>query len=176
MGSRKKKKRTSSRRPVTPNTKRRLPLFKVALMVVGVAVAAGLLLYSVRQSRPDRATLSSSGDSKGPEARSSEKAGNFRNLVGRWLRPDGGYVMEIRSVDSGGRMDAAYFNPRPIHVSRAEASWKKGVQQVFIELRDTGYPGSTYTLIYNRQQDMLIGTYFQAAIGQNFEVVFGRAK
>jgi len=48
--------------------------------------------------------------------------------------------------------------------------------QVFIELRDTGYPGSTYTLIYNLQQDMLTGIYYQAAVNQSFEVVFVRKK
>ena len=89
MGSRKKK-RISSRRPVTPGTKRRLPLFKVGLIVVAVAVAAGLWLYSVRQHGPDRATVSPSETTNSPEAVPSEKTGDFLNLVGRWLRPDGG--------------------------------------------------------------------------------------
>jgi hypothetical protein len=41
-------------------------------------------------------------------------------LRGRWVRPDGGYVIEVRDAQAGGRLDAAYFNPRPINVSRAE--------------------------------------------------------
>ena len=41
-------------------------------------------------------------------------------LRGRWVRPDGGYVIEVRDTQAGGRVEAAYFNPRPIKVSRAE--------------------------------------------------------
>jgi hypothetical protein len=40
-------------------------------------------------------------------------------LRGRWVRPDGGYVIEIREAQAGGGPDAAYLNPRPINVSRA---------------------------------------------------------
>jgi hypothetical protein len=100
----------------------------------------------------------------------------FHRLVGRWLRPDGGYVLDIRNISSGGRMQAAYFNPRPINVSQAEISRKNGGLEVFVELRDTGYPGSTYTLVYDPQQDMLSGIYYQASIGQSFEVIFVRTK
>jgi hypothetical protein len=38
------------------------------------------------------------------------------------------------------------------------------------------YPGSSYTLIYHSQQDMMTGIYFQATMGQSFEVMFVRAK
>lgn len=73
-------------------------------------------------------------------------------------------------------MEASYFNPRLINVSRAEVFRKKGGLEIFVELRDTGYPGSTYTLSYNPEQDMLTGIYFQATMGQSFEVIFVRAK
>ena len=79
-----------------------------------------------------------------------------------------------KPVQADGRMDAAYFNPRPIHVVRAETSWKNGRQEVFIELQDTGYPGSTYTLDYNPAQDAFTGVYFQAVINKGFEVIFVR--
>ena len=72
-------------------------------------------------------------------------------------------------------MDAAYYNPKSIHVSRAAASLNDGTVAVFIELKDVGYPGSTYTLVYRLQQDILSGFYFQAAVNQTFEVVFVRA-
>ena len=39
-----------------------------------------------------------------------------------------------------------------------------------------GYPGSTYTLTYNPAKDMLVGFYYQAAMQQNFDVVFARMK
>lgn len=49
-------------------------------------------------------------------------SGGFDTLNGRWLRPDGGYVSEIRSVDASGKIDAAYLNPRPISSANAEAT------------------------------------------------------
>jgi hypothetical protein len=98
----------------------------------------------------------------------------LQKLVGRWLRPDGGYVLEIRSVDTRGKMEAAYLNPRPIHVARAEVSRDGSSAKIFVELRDVNYPGSTYTLIYEPTNDRLKGIYFQAALKQQFEVFFER--
>jgi len=46
----------------------------------------------------------------------------------------------------------------------------------FVELRDVNYPGSTYTLVYQAENDRLYGIYYQAALGQMFEVEFVRAK
>jgi hypothetical protein len=48
--------------------------------------------------------------------------GSFDKLNGRWLRPDGGYVLDIRSVDASGKIDAVYLNPKPINIAKAEAS------------------------------------------------------
>ena len=86
----------------------------------------------------------------------------FEKLKGRWLRPDGGYIVEIRSVESGGKMEVSYSNPRPIHVAQAQATQDGAVTKVFIELRDVNYPGSTYTLAYDPENDQLKGIYFQA--------------
>jgi hypothetical protein len=97
-------------------------------------------------------------------------------LVGKWQRPDGGYIVEIRSVDASGKLDVGYFNPNPINVSRAAAWRDKGTSKLVIELRDVNYPGSIYTLEYNPQSDQLFGQYFQAALQQTFEVVFSRMK
>jgi hypothetical protein len=85
-------------------------------------------------------------------------------------------VIEIRSAQPNGVLDASYFNPRPIHVSRAEWRGEKGRLQVFIELRDTNYPGSTYTVRYVSEQDRLVGEYFQAVHRQTFNVEFVRQK
>jgi hypothetical protein len=98
----------------------------------------------------------------------------FEKLTGRWQRPDGGYILEVRSVEPGGRMDAAYFNPQPINVSKAEALQGGGTVGIFIELRDVNYPGSTYTLTYDPANDSLKGIYFQAALKQTFDVYFIR--
>ena len=48
--------------------------------------------------------------------------GGFDALNGRWLRPDGGYIFEIRAVDANGKIDAFYLNPQPINVAKAEAT------------------------------------------------------
>jgi hypothetical protein len=85
-------------------------------------------------------------------------------------------MIAVRSVDPGGRVDAAYFNPRPINVSRAEAVLKGKTARLFIELRDEGYPGSTYTLEYDSTNDALAGVYFQAVLQQSFNVIFVRLK
>ncbi len=103
-------------------------------------------------------------------------AADFQPLMGRWQRTDGGYVIEIDRIDADGKIAAGYFNPRPINVSQAQASMQKGYIKVEVELRDTGYPGSRYTLIYDQPNDRLIGFYYHAVSGQNFDVVFERQK
>ncbi|MBL9129430.1 MAG: hypothetical protein JNL97_17390 [Verrucomicrobiales bacterium] len=98
-------------------------------------------------------------------------------LVGRWLRPDGGYVLNIRSVDGAtGRLDLEYLNPRPIHVAQAEAKEAGGKVAVFVELQDEGYPGSIYRLTYVPQADQMVGTYYQPAADQTFDVEFVRIR
>ena len=100
----------------------------------------------------------------------------FERLKGRWLRDTGGYIIEIRKVREGGKLEAAYFNPRSIHVGRAEAVEQGGMVKVSVELRDVNYPGSTYTLIHDAKNDRLVGRYFQAVTGETFDVTFVRLK
>jgi hypothetical protein len=100
----------------------------------------------------------------------------FDRLKGRWFRPDGGYVIDIRNIDASGKMDAGYFNPRRINVSQAEASREGDAIKVFIELRDVNYPGATYNLAYDPQRDQLRGVYYQPALQQSFDVVFIRMR
>ena len=76
--------------------------------------------------------------------------GGFDALNGRWLRPDGGYVLEIKAVDASGKIDAVYLNPKPINIAKAEATRDGSTLNVFVELRAPNYPGSTYTLTYDR--------------------------
>ena len=97
-------------------------------------------------------------------------------LIGRWVRPDGGYVLDIRDVQDNGTLDASYYNPRSINVARAEWRRENGRLAVFIELCDKNYPGSQYTLRYFPEEDALAGTYFQAVHKQTFEIIFIRQK
>jgi hypothetical protein len=101
-------------------------------------------------------------------------------LRGRWVRGEDPYVLEIRSAAADGTLEAGYFNPSPIRVARATASRDgKGATQVFVLLDDPvnpGYRGCTYDLVYDPQQDLLVGTYFQAVQGQRYEIAFNRMK
>jgi hypothetical protein len=101
---------------------------------------------------------------------------DYGRLEGKWLRPDGGYVLELRDVKSEGTLKAAYFNPRPINVGKAE--WRRidDRLQVFVKLQDVNYPGSTYMLVYDPEHDRLIGYYYQAVTKGTYEVVFVRKK
>ena len=103
-------------------------------------------------------------------------ADDFQLLMGRWQRADGGYVIEIRSIAPDGTIKAGYFNPRPINVENAQASMHKEQIKVEVKLRDVGYPGSAYTLIYVPEKDALLGSYFQAVSRQYFDVLFVRMK
>jgi len=94
-------------------------------------------------------------------------------LQGRWIRTDAPYVIEL-SHAKGGSLQAAYFNPKPIHVGKTETAQQGGVVQVLIELQDVNYPGSTYVLSYDRTQDMLKGIYFHPVSKQSYEIGFVR--
>lgn len=101
---------------------------------------------------------------------------DFSRLKGRWERPDGGYVLEIRNIAADGKADAGYFNPSAIKVERAQIYSEAGATKVFVILRDVNYPGCTYTLAYDTQTDQLVGQYFQAAMQQTYDISFSRLK
>lgn len=100
----------------------------------------------------------------------------LEKLKGKWERPDGGYVLEVRSVDAEGKVDAGYFNPSPIHVARGLAYREAGATKLFIELRDVNYPGCTYKLEFDPKTDQLFGQYYQATMDQTYEITFARMK
>ena len=101
---------------------------------------------------------------------------SFQRLEGRWVRPDGGYILELRNIKKDGSVTAAYFNPKPIKVFHAKSSHKEGRIHLVVELRDANYPGSTYNLLYDPMSDRLKGTYFQAVDRLSFDIEFMRAK
>ena len=103
-------------------------------------------------------------------------ASDYQPLVGRWARTDGDYMIEIKNITADGKAEAGYFNPRPINVARAEASRDGGVLRLFMELRDSGYPGCLYKLTFDKAASRLTGTYFQAAQNETYEVMFEKMK
>ena len=58
------------------------------------------------------------GEEKGSVSAVEITKPDFSALKGRWMRTDGGYILSVKDVDPGGKMDAAYYNPRPINVSK----------------------------------------------------------
>lgn len=95
-------------------------------------------------------------------------------LVGNWLRTDGDYRIEIFKVNDDGTLVAHYFNPNPINVGKANWEEREGSLNISVELRDVNYPGSTYSLIYVPERDILTGDYYQAVEGIIFSVEFLR--
>ncbi len=115
------------------------------------------------------------GESGNPQKQTQVQT-DFQRLEGRWVRPDGGYVLEFWDIKKDGSVSAAYFNPRPINVFSAKWSRGEGKINLFVELRDVNYPGSKYNLQYDPKSDRLKGTYFQAVEKQTFNIEFVRAK
>jgi len=93
-------------------------------------------------------------------------------LIGKWVRPNGGYILDIKSINRDGKIEMAYLNPRPINVSKAQANTKAGKIKLFIELRDKGYPGSYYTLTFDSETNRLVGVYHHLVLNQNFDIYF----
>ncbi len=143
----------------------------IFVLVAGVCLIIGAAVWKFSQNTSGSAHISSQQPTSRLKTNPAETI-DFKDLIGRWIRRDGGYVIEIRSVDVQGKMDAGYYNPRPINVSVAEASKDNNIVKVFIELRDVGYPGSTYSLTYMPNENVMIGIYYQAKLGQAFEVIF----
>ena len=142
---------------------------------------AAVLLLPALACRPRDNAVASSGSasavSPGAPATApapASAAPTPDKLIGRWLRSDSDYTIEIAGVAPDGKLDVRYLNPNPIHVSRAEAVVAHGALNVLVELQDKGYPGSYYTLSYDPGSDSLSGVYNHLGLNQQFEVVFSR--
>jgi hypothetical protein len=154
-------------------------------ILVAIAIAAHLLLSRDRTPQRKSAeepstspeTSAAVAETESDSSPADDSAGatvDFDKLQGRWMRTDAGYQIDIKQVKADGSLQAAYYNPSPIRVAEAKASQEAGAAKVFIELRDVGYPGCTYDLTYDAQQDCLRGIYFQAAQQQEYPVEFVR--
>ncbi|MSR62927.1 MAG: hypothetical protein EXS08_10835 [Planctomycetes bacterium] len=133
-----------------------------------LALALGTLLLTAACAQS-----AAGGGSAAPTT--APKQAEEKRLLGKWRRPDGGYVLDIRAAAVDGILDVGYFNPNPIHVS--QSTWERSGESdlaVFIELRDTGYPGATYRLQYRATDDTLAGAYTQPSVGETFDVEFAR--
>ena len=145
---------------------------RTILLALTVAVLAIVMVGFLVSSRPSGAARGQSPTSPAPVT--AEPPSLYGALLGRWARTDGDYLLEVRAVDGTGKAQVGYFNPRPIHVARAEARREGEQLTIVIVLEDVGYPGSYYTLRYSPTDKQLSGEYYQAALQQTFEVIFTR--
>jgi hypothetical protein len=162
----------SNPRPSSASKRTRNVTLVVAATAVVILVAVVWKLSGNGPTGPERSSRPFTTDrsSRAPEAHDAEV--DLQRLVGDWRRPDGGYVLRVRSVAADGTVDAAYLNPKPVGISMARASSLQGSATLFVEFDDVNYRGSTYELVHVPDRNILHGSYFQAALGQTFEVVF----
>lgn len=111
----------------------------------------------------------------GPKPAATTTSSVFAPLTGRWVRPDGGYMLMVHGVEADGKANVGYYNPNPIRVVNAQAMVEGDTLKLFVELRDVGYPGCTYRLSYDKARDRLVGVYYQAAQQQHYDIIFERA-
>ena len=142
---------------------------KAAQNLIAAALVCALVWTAAQAQQPSAAPNSPAAVAPGPQEA-------FGVLLGRWVRPDGGYVITIKAVDASGKLDASYANPSPLPFYTAEATSEGDALKLFFELRAGGYNGSTYTLNYDAASDRLIGVYDQVVVKQKFDVVFVRDK
>jgi hypothetical protein len=147
----------------------------VASVVFALAAAALTVAVGCRAREATPAVDSARAPQGTPTAPAPASAAPTADkLVGRWLRSDADYTIEIASVGPDGKLDARYFNPNPIRVSRAETAAQDGKRLMALELQDRGYPGNFYALVYDPGSDSLLGVYNHLGLNQQFEVSFSR--
>src|SRR5262245_48220081 len=105
----KRPERTSNARP----SEKKFPT--LAVLVLAVALVAGVFLWRKHAGQPDTSSATAQAPAVTATNTSDHPSTNapfatttkpeFQKLKGRWLRPDGGYVLEIRSIDSTGAVD-----------------------------------------------------------------------
>jgi hypothetical protein len=130
-------------------------------------ICAGILLVSACSEKKE--SKSDTG-----KVKQENLPGITEQVTGKWLRMDGGYVLHIDKFNADSTLNAVYLNPKPIHISENQWKIQDGYLYFFIKFDDEGYPGSYYSLGYYPEEDKLFGIYYQAVMGQKFDVIFER--
>jgi len=167
------KKPSATNGSVQPTSQKIVPVALLMIIVVGLAI---LFWPRKPQQASQPGPANTNPPAPAPTSVTAESKPDFKAVLGNWFREDGGYRLELTSAESNGQLQAAYFNPRPINVSLATVTNDGGTLKIRVELNDVGYPGCVYSLAHDRMNDRLIGTYFQAAMGETYEIMFVRAE
>ncbi len=141
------------------------------LIIISMAIVSVVACNSQNKQIKNKANSSA-----GKKVEVVSIAADPQKLAGQWERTDGGYRFVLEEIKPDGSLKASYFNPNSIHVHQSNWKLENEILHVFVELRDTNYPGSTYTLTYDKDRDLLTGIYFQAAMNQSYEIEFARIK
>ena len=136
-------------------------------LLLGTALASAAIVAIGQGAAPAQS---------GPSAPSAAARIDVDVLKGAWVRPDGGYLIVIKSVGPNGQLEAMYFNPNPLPFAKARALPEGAILRAFFELQAGGYAGSTYELTYDPASDQLKGIYYQAVAKQKFDIYFVRKR
>ncbi|MBN1410958.1 MAG: hypothetical protein JW969_08935 [Spirochaetales bacterium] len=98
---------------------------------------------------------------------------NYEQVIGKWERPDGGYVLEITGIKDN-QVYARYFNPRQINIAKSEIRDSSDGKIIYIEFDDENYKGSFYKLMYVEKNNLLMGKYYAAPADQTYNIYFQR--
>jgi hypothetical protein len=131
---------------------RRLPVLVAVLVIAGVGIGVGVLSWTRQPSEkpspaaPAEETTRPSAPApdtslQSPSGGAPQAGGDGQKFVGTWARTDGEYVLAVTGVKPDGQMKAAYYNPRPINVGQSEIRGSGPATELFVLLRDAGYPG-----------------------------------
>lgn len=150
---------------------------KITMILMLVTLLSIAIGCNQPQEQKETTDTTDTANTASEPAKPVQKAPADKNkLVGTWTRTDAPYQIKILEMMDGGMMKAGYFNPQSINVGKAQWADAAGFLKIYIELSDTNYPGSNYTLTYYPEKDLLAGKYYQAVEGTTYDVGFSRAK
>jgi hypothetical protein len=135
--------------------------FLFPVVSLSLLLFLAVLIACVPESR-EEGTVSTSSGQESP------------SIEGRWVRPDGGYILTVELREGDAPPEVAYYNPRPIQIANARLTQRGSSLRLFVEMQDRGYPGSYYDLSYDSDSDRLHGIYYQAMQKREYHVVFVR--
>lgn len=97
-------------------------------------------------------------------------------LKGIWGRTEGPGEINISEVVDNGVLKATFYNPKLINIEKAVWTNSSDVLRIYILLREDNYLGSSFSLNYIAEKDILLGVYFDALTNESYTTSFKRVK